>query len=143
RRRYRNARRRGADDAAGRRRQLRRLWDLQERGPGPARAGNRRGDDPLRGPGPRRGRDVGAGRGDARVGDRRAGGGRQAAGSRLVSTPKPLQVGVLAVQGDYAAHGRVLRELGAAASKVRTPAELEGLDGLIVPGGESTTITMG
>jgi 5'-phosphate synthase pdxT subunit len=60
-----------------------------------------------------------------------------------VSTPKPLQVGVLAVQGDYAAHGRVLRELGAAASKVRTPAELEGLDGLIVPGGESTTITMG
>ena len=54
-----------------------------------------------------------------------------------------LRVGVLAVQGDFAAHARVLRELGAQASEVRTPEQLRGLDGLIVPGGESTTIAMG
>jgi len=61
-----------------------------------------------------------------------------------VSEPKPqLRVGVLAVQGDFAAHARVLRELGASASEVRVPEQLEGLDGLIIPGGESTTISMG
>jgi 5'-phosphate synthase pdxT subunit len=54
-----------------------------------------------------------------------------------------LRVGVLAVQGDFAAHARVLRELGAVASEVRVPEQLEDLDGLIIPGGESTTITMG
>jgi pyridoxal 5'-phosphate synthase pdxT subunit len=54
-----------------------------------------------------------------------------------------LVVGVLAVQGDFAAHARMLRELGAEPREVRTPAELQGLDGLIIPGGESTTITMG
>ena len=54
-----------------------------------------------------------------------------------------LRVGVLAVQGDFAAHVRVLRELGAQASEVRTPEQLRGLDGLVIPGGESTTITMG
>jgi 5'-phosphate synthase pdxT subunit len=54
-----------------------------------------------------------------------------------------LRVGVLAVQGDFAAHARVLRELGATASEVREPGHLEGLDGLIIPGGESTTIAMG
>jgi 5'-phosphate synthase pdxT subunit len=48
-------------------------------------------------------------------------------------------VGVLAIQGDYEAHLRRLRELGADARLVRKPEELEGLDGLIVPGGESTT----
>jgi pyridoxal 5'-phosphate synthase pdxT subunit len=60
-----------------------------------------------------------------------------------VSAAQPLQVGVLAVQGDFAAHSRVLRELGASPSEVRTPAQLVDLDGLIIPGGESTTITMG
>jgi pyridoxal 5'-phosphate synthase pdxT subunit len=60
-----------------------------------------------------------------------------------VSAPQPLRVGVLAVQGDFAAHSRVLRELGASPSEVRTPAQLVDLDGLIIPGGESTTITMG
>jgi len=48
-------------------------------------------------------------------------------------------VGVLAIQGDYEAHLRRLRELGADSRPVRKPEELEGLDGLIVPGGESTT----
>ena len=60
-----------------------------------------------------------------------------------MSAPKPLRVGVLAVQGDFAAHGRVLRELGASPSEVRAPDQLDGLDGLIIPGGESTTIMKG
>ncbi|MEA2179906.1 MAG: pyridoxal 5-phosphate synthase pdxT subunit [Solirubrobacteraceae bacterium] len=52
-------------------------------------------------------------------------------------------VGVLALQGDFAAHSRVLRGLGADVREVRTPAELAGLDGLVIPGGESTTMTLG
>jgi pyridoxal 5'-phosphate synthase pdxT subunit len=54
-----------------------------------------------------------------------------------------LRIGVLAIQGDFEAHRRMLAELGAEAKEARTPAELEGLDGLVIPGGESTTITMG
>ena len=53
------------------------------------------------------------------------------------------QVGVLALQGDFAAHARMLRELGAAPREVRVPGDLEGLDGLVMPGGESTTMTLG
>jgi len=49
-------------------------------------------------------------------------------------------VGVLALQGDFAAHTRVLDALGARTCEVRTPAELGGLDGLILPGGESTAL---
>jgi 5'-phosphate synthase pdxT subunit len=52
-------------------------------------------------------------------------------------------VGVLALQGDFEAHGRVLRGLGADVREVRVPADLEGLDGLVIPGGESTTMTLG
>ena len=52
-------------------------------------------------------------------------------------------VGVLALQGDFAAHTRVLRGLGADVREVRTPPGLEGLDGLVIPGGESTTMTLG
>ena len=52
-------------------------------------------------------------------------------------------VGVLALQGDFQAHGRVLRGLGAEVREVRTPADLEGLDGLVIPGGESTTMSLG
>jgi 5'-phosphate synthase pdxT subunit len=55
----------------------------------------------------------------------------------------PLVVGVLALQGDFEAHAKILRALGAEPREVRTPAGLEGLDGLIVPGGESTTMTLG
>lgn len=57
--------------------------------------------------------------------------------------PGPLRVGVVAIQGDFAAHVRILRELGASPSEVRAPHQLEGLDGLVIPGGESTTIAMG
>jgi pyridoxal 5'-phosphate synthase pdxT subunit len=52
-------------------------------------------------------------------------------------------IGVLALQGGYEAHGRVLRRLGADVREVRTPADLDGLDGLVIPGGESTTMTLG
>jgi len=54
-----------------------------------------------------------------------------------------VTVGVLALQGDFEAHAKVLRELGATAREVRTPRDLEGLDGLVIPGGESTTMTLG
>ncbi len=49
-------------------------------------------------------------------------------------------VGVLALQGDFAEHLVVLRRLGVSAAEVRLPGQLAGLDGLIIPGGESTTI---
>lgn len=50
------------------------------------------------------------------------------------------RVGVLAVQGDYDAHARALAEVGAGPIEVRNPDQLEALDGLILPGGESTTM---
>lgn len=50
------------------------------------------------------------------------------------------RIGVLAIQGDYAAHAQALEESGAEPVEVRNPDELEGLDGLILPGGESTTM---
>jgi 5'-phosphate synthase pdxT subunit len=55
----------------------------------------------------------------------------------------PLKIGVLALQGDFDAHRRMLESLGAAAGEIRTPDQLIGLDGLVIPGGESTTISMG
>lgn len=48
---------------------------------------------------------------------------------------------MLASQGDFAAHLRILEELGADAGEVRTPADMDGLDALVIPGGESTTIS--
>jgi pyridoxal 5'-phosphate synthase pdxT subunit len=53
---------------------------------------------------------------------------------------KPLRIGVLAVQGNFREHASVLRRLGAAPVEVRLPEQLDGLDGLILPGGESTAI---
>ncbi len=52
-------------------------------------------------------------------------------------------IGVLALQGGFEAHERMLARLGAGTREVRVPADLEGLDGLVVPGGESTTMTLG
>jgi 5'-phosphate synthase pdxT subunit len=52
-------------------------------------------------------------------------------------------VGVLALQGDFEAHATILRRLDAAVREVRTPADLDGIDALIIPGGESTTMTLG
>ncbi len=51
-----------------------------------------------------------------------------------------MRIGVLALQGDFIEHVHALRRLGVEAAEVRLPAELDGLDGLIIPGGESTTI---
>lgn len=51
-----------------------------------------------------------------------------------------MKCGVLALQGDFAEHITVLRRLGVGAVEVRLPRHLDGLDGLIIPGGESTTI---
>lgn len=59
------------------------------------------------------------------------------------ASPGAPLVGVLALQGDYEAHGKVLRRLGATVREVRVPADLDGLDGLVIPGGESTTMTLG
>ena len=52
------------------------------------------------------------------------------------------QIGVLALQGDFREHLRVLADCGAEAVKVRTAEDLSGVDGLVIPGGESTTIGM-
>ena len=52
-----------------------------------------------------------------------------------------MNIGVLAVQGDFAEHKAILRKIGVEAREVRLPEQLEGLDGLIIPGGESTTLS--
>jgi 5'-phosphate synthase pdxT subunit len=52
-----------------------------------------------------------------------------------------LRIGVLALQGAFREHARVLRGLGADVVEVRLPEDLAGLDGLVIPGGESTTMT--
>jgi 5'-phosphate synthase pdxT subunit len=52
---------------------------------------------------------------------------------------EPLRIGVLAVQGNFREHVAMLRRLGADAVEVRKPEQLAGLDGLVIPGGESTT----
>ena len=52
-----------------------------------------------------------------------------------------MKIGVLALQGAFVEHARILQQLDVEASLVRLPKELDGLDGLIIPGGESTTIS--
>lgn len=52
------------------------------------------------------------------------------------------RIGVLALQGAFLEHGQALRRLGADTVEVRLPGELAGLDGLVIPGGESTTISL-
>jgi 5'-phosphate synthase pdxT subunit len=53
----------------------------------------------------------------------------------------PLLIGVLALQGAFRAHAQALAELGVATRDVRTPAHLDGIDALVMPGGESTTMS--
>lgn len=53
------------------------------------------------------------------------------------------RVGILALQGDFEAHARIVRGLGAEPVEVRVPVDLEGLEALIIPGGESTVMTLG
>jgi len=59
----------------------------------------------------------------------------------LVSAPAPV-IGVLALQGAFREHVRALEACGARTVLVRLPADLDGLDGLVIPGGESTTMSM-
>ncbi|HET6571127.1 MAG TPA: pyridoxal 5'-phosphate synthase glutaminase subunit PdxT [Solirubrobacterales bacterium] len=54
-----------------------------------------------------------------------------------------MLIGVLAIQGGFEAHSEILRGLEAEVRKVRVPGDLVGLDGLVIPGGESTTIVKG
>jgi 5'-phosphate synthase pdxT subunit len=54
-----------------------------------------------------------------------------------------MSIGVLAIQGGFEAHLKMLRGLGAEVREVRVPADLVGLEGLVIPGGESTTIAKG
>jgi pyridoxal 5'-phosphate synthase pdxT subunit len=56
---------------------------------------------------------------------------------------RPKRVGILALQGDFEAHAKMISALGARPREVRIPADLEGLDALIIPGGESTVMTLG
>jgi pyridoxal 5'-phosphate synthase pdxT subunit len=56
---------------------------------------------------------------------------------------RPLRIGVLAIQGDFEAHARALGRLGAEAVEVRRPDQFAELDGLVIPGGESTTMQIG
>ena len=53
-----------------------------------------------------------------------------------------VRVGILALQGDVAEHRRALTEAGAVAVAVRRPGDLHGVDALVLPGGESTTVSM-
>jgi 5'-phosphate synthase pdxT subunit len=52
-------------------------------------------------------------------------------------------VGILALQGGFEAHAKIVRSLGAEAREVKTTADLDGIDALIIPGGESTVMTLG
>lgn len=63
-------------------------------------------------------------------------------GERSGALDAPL-IGVLALQGGFEAHAHALRRLGACVREVRAPADLEGVQGLVIPGGESTTMTLG
>ncbi|MGB8260751.1 MAG: pyridoxal 5'-phosphate synthase glutaminase subunit PdxT [Terracidiphilus sp.] len=58
----------------------------------------------------------------------------------MVETRTTLRIGVLAIQGNFASHAEALGEAGAEAVEVRKPEELGALDGLVLPGGESTTM---
>ncbi len=55
----------------------------------------------------------------------------------------PLNIGVLALQGGFAAHEQILAGLGARTRQVRVPDDLTGLDALVMPGGESTVMVLG
>jgi len=52
----------------------------------------------------------------------------------------PVRIGVLALQGNVREHARIITDLGAEAVPVRTPAQLDGVDAMVLPGGESSTI---
>jgi 5'-phosphate synthase pdxT subunit len=74
--------------------------------------------------------------------------GKSSGRAEVTPPPDPgaaprLRIGVLAIQGDFEAHAKALERLGAEAVEVRRPEQLTELDGLVIPGGESTTIRKG
>ena len=126
----------GAGDAAGRGGGVRGFGDLQILRPGCARQGDCAGGQELQQPGEPAGRQPCAGRSHAGAGYRQDAGIGVAANPGLVMKT----VGVLSLQGDFAAHGAALERAGARPVYVREREQLEGLDGLVIPGGESTTM---
>jgi 5'-phosphate synthase pdxT subunit len=68
---------------------------------------------------------------------------REPVGGSRASNGDATLIGVLALQGDFQAHGRVLERLGARVREVRVPSDLDGLEGLLIPGGESTAMMLG
>ena len=68
--------------------------------------------------------------------------GTRATEDAVSRRPSSVLIGVLALQGGFEAHERMLGGLGARTQEVRVPADLDGLDGLVIPGGESTTMTL-
>ena len=136
------------DDAARRRGQLRRLGDLQVRGPRAPRPRDRRGDHALRDPArvaaasmelgePMRGDDIAQLAAEGELLQHRGSDACWRAAGAARRERATLRVGVLASQGDFAAHVEMLTALGADAREVRTPADVAGLDALVIPGGES------
>src|SRR5204863_3676456 len=122
---------------------VRRLRYLQERESRPHRRRHCPHDDPLPGPSHHRGSLEGPWRPDERARDRQDRGARADGRSGLVrrlDDYSGLSIGVLALQGAFIEHVKALRALGAQAREVRLPSDLDGLDGLILPGGESTSI---
>jgi pyridoxal 5'-phosphate synthase pdxS subunit len=114
--------------------------DLQVRGSRAPRPRNRRGHHALQGPGPRRDGQYRARSRDGQPRDLQAGVRAAALATRLVVA---LTVGVLALQGDFEAHSKILKALGTIPREVRVPADLKGIDALVLPGGESTVMTLG
>src|SRR3989475_3285144 len=102
--------------------------------------GDRAGDHPLQGRRRPGARQRGSGRGHGRPGDVQARREGLVADARLVAAREAMKIGVLALQGDFALHARALARLGVGVVEVRKPAELNAVGGLIIPGGESTTL---
>ena len=138
-RRYRHACRCRAHDAARDGGRLCRLGDLQIGGPRSPRGCRRSCRDLLQRP-RRHSRGISRpGRADARHRAVHSASGRAA---RPLVGGSPVRIGVLALQGAFREHLQALTALDVEAVEVRRPEDLDGLDGLIIPGGESTTIRM-
>ena len=141
--------RRVAGDAARRRGRVRRLRDLQVRGPRAPRPGDRRGDDALPGSRPRGGRLHRPGTADGQPGDLQARVRAAARRPRLVAVPDLRGARARRWSESWRSRAtsrrtpRSCSALGAVAREVRIPADLDGLDALIIPGGESTVMTLG
>ena len=68
---------------------------------------------------------------------------RDASPQARLANDRVAVIGILALQGDFEAHAKIIEALGHRSREVRVPADLQDLDGLIIPGGESTVMTLG